>query len=308
VHALKQEERERTKLFNERFKVAAELLAGDQVGLRIAGVSAMASLADDWEAQRQMCVDTLIDTFKLAKDDPEVANKIFRALRSRLSLRWGAVSWSSLDFDFSGLEFHGADFSELRFGGTVIFDGAEFSGEQTSFERTTFDALRCHGTTFTDTVVNFRNAVFDGSLTEFVGCEFVRTKIDLRGSELRSRRLHFSRCEFTHSELNAQEMHLDTAAVRIEHSALAHSTLDLTDILGTDDDSRGSLGFLFVDGCKLEECEVLLRPLDPEYQFVWWRDNTLVGGTFEADPKPATWLKVRGEEPERLPTTSDEPQ
>ncbi|GLY48371.1 pentapeptide repeat-containing protein [Lentzea sp. NBRC 102530] len=297
LHALNQEEREHTKLFYERFKVAAELLAGEQIGLRVAGVSAMASLADDWEAQRQMCVDTLIDAAKLAKDDTEVVTKIFRAMRSRLDGQREAVSWSALTFDFSGFEFDGADFGGLRFESPVIFDGAEFTGELTSFDGTVFHGpLRFTGATFTETVVNFRDAVFAGRPSDFVGCTFDRTTIDLGGSELRSRRLHFDRCEFVSSELQAEDMNVDTAAVRIEHSALTDSTLNFTEMLGADAD-RGSLGFLFVEACTLVECTVLLRSLDPEHQFVWWRDNAVTGGTFEISPKPAKWLKVRGEEP-----------
>ncbi|MGI5503955.1 hypothetical protein [Lentzea sp. CA-135723] len=130
THALNQEERERTKLFNERFKVAAELLAGEQAGLRIAGVSAMAGLADDWEAQRQMCVDALIDTLKLRQDDTEVANKIFRTLRDRLGTSKEAGLWSKLNFDFTGMGFVDADFSERTFAGALIFDGAEFTEER----------------------------------------------------------------------------------------------------------------------------------------------------------------------------------
>jgi hypothetical protein len=255
-----------------------------------------------------MCVDTLIDTIKLAEDDTEVANKIFRALRSRLGTQPGAVSWTPLTFDFSGFKFDGADFSGLTFQGTVVFDGTEFTGEHTSFEQTRFDgALKCHGATFTGTVVNFRNAIFAGSPAEFVGCEFIRTTVDLRGSELRSRRLHFNRCEFTRSTVDARNMVLDTAAVRIERSLMADSTLNFSEVIGPGD-GRGSLGFLFVEGCSLAGCKVFLRPFDPKRDFVVWRDNTFEGGVLMATPRPATWVKVIGEEPEGLLTTRPEPQ
>lgn len=130
AHTLTQEERERTKLFNERYKVAAEMLSSEQIGLRIAGVSAMAGLADDWEAQRQTCVNALLDYLKLSSDghDTAVVNRIFRALRERLGTHRKAGPWSTLNFDFTGMTFVDADFSERTFEGEVIFDGAEFTG------------------------------------------------------------------------------------------------------------------------------------------------------------------------------------
>ncbi len=310
VHSLNQEERERTKLFNERFKVATELLNGDQAGLRIAGVAAMAGLADDWEAQRQMCVDTLIDHLKLPKDDndSEVTSKIFRALRERLGTHLRPGPWSPLNFDFSGLKFDEADFSERTFEGEVIFDGAEFTGDHTSFERTAFhNVLSCHGTRFIKTNVSFRDALFNGDPPEFVGCTFERTRLDLRGSELRSRRMYFYRCTFTLSDLDAENMRVDTAAVRIEHSTLVDSTLNFTDVLGATDE-RGSLGYLFIEGCELTGSDVMLLPLDPEHQFVWLRDNTFTGGSVYVYEDAPTWLKIRGEEPARLLTTSTESQ
>ncbi|WIM99949.1 hypothetical protein ACTOB_003619 [Actinoplanes oblitus] len=53
------ERRENTKLFNERFGKAAEQLGSDKAAVRLAGVYAMAGLADDWDTGRQTCIDVL---------------------------------------------------------------------------------------------------------------------------------------------------------------------------------------------------------------------------------------------------------
>lgn len=53
------EEREATRLLNERFTTAAGQLGDGQPAVRLAGVYAMAGLADDWPQQRQTCVDVL---------------------------------------------------------------------------------------------------------------------------------------------------------------------------------------------------------------------------------------------------------
>lgn len=229
AHSLNQEERERTKLFNERFKVAAELLSGEQAGLRIAGVSAMAGLADDWDAQRQMCVDALIDQLRLQEGDQgaEVANKIFRALRERLGTPREAGPWSALNFDFTGVRFVDADFSERTFAGAVIFDGAEFTGDHTSFERTAFHrtTLSCHGTTFTNTEVNFQDAYFRYTAMEFVGCTFDRATFNMRGMEASRRAIDFYRSDFISSSITGRDT--TVRLIRVELCTLADSTIDV---------------------------------------------------------------------------------
>jgi hypothetical protein len=50
---------QRTRTLNERFATAAEQLGSDKPAVRPAGVYAMAGLADDWEENRQTCVDVL---------------------------------------------------------------------------------------------------------------------------------------------------------------------------------------------------------------------------------------------------------
>lgn len=51
---------QRTRTLNERFATAAEQLGGDKPpAVQLAGVYAMAVLADDWEKYRQTCVDVL---------------------------------------------------------------------------------------------------------------------------------------------------------------------------------------------------------------------------------------------------------
>src|SRR5215467_5512118 len=51
---------QRTRTLNERFATAAEQLGGDKPpAVQLAGVYAMAVLADDWVKNRQTCVDVL---------------------------------------------------------------------------------------------------------------------------------------------------------------------------------------------------------------------------------------------------------
>jgi hypothetical protein len=51
---------QRTRTLNERFATAAGQLGSDKpAAVRLAGAYAMAGLADDWEENRQTCVDVL---------------------------------------------------------------------------------------------------------------------------------------------------------------------------------------------------------------------------------------------------------
>jgi hypothetical protein len=50
---------ERTSVFNGRFTAIAAQLGDKQPAVRLAGVHAMAGLADDWVENRQTCVDVL---------------------------------------------------------------------------------------------------------------------------------------------------------------------------------------------------------------------------------------------------------
>ena len=51
---------QRTRTLNERFATAADKLGDDKPpAMRLAGVYAMAGLADDWKKNRQTCIDVL---------------------------------------------------------------------------------------------------------------------------------------------------------------------------------------------------------------------------------------------------------
>jgi uncharacterized protein YjbI with pentapeptide repeats len=147
---------QRTRTLNERFATAAEQLGSDKPSaVRLAGVYAMAGLADDWEENRQTCVDVLCAYLRLSyqpnpgADAPEPARRASRASREvrhtvirviTAHLKDGAaVSWQGLNFDFTGVVFDGGDFSRARFsGGEVDFSDAEFSGGAVRFSNAEF--------------------------------------------------------------------------------------------------------------------------------------------------------------------------
>src|ERR1700761_7825017 len=145
---------QRTRTWNERFATAAEQVGSDKPAVRLAGVYAMAGLADDWEANRQTCVDVLCAYLRMPYEpDPgpseneekrlafegslEVRHTVIRVIAAHLK-KDAAVSWQSLNLDFTGVVFDGGDFSGAQFSGKVSFSGAVFSGGQVNFDGAVF--------------------------------------------------------------------------------------------------------------------------------------------------------------------------
>jgi uncharacterized protein YjbI with pentapeptide repeats len=193
---------QRTRTLNERFATAAEQLGSDKPAVRLAGVYAMAGLADDWEENRQTCVDVLCAYLRMpyepdpGQDVPETQQLAFQAIRevrhtvirvitAHLKIE-AAVSWQGLNFDFTGVVFDGGDFSSAmfsggrvnfsgaRFCGTVDFDHAEFSGGRVDFGRAEFSGGRVNffAALFLGGRVNFSGAWFSGATVNFGGARF----------------------------------------------------------------------------------------------------------------------------------------
>lgn len=203
-------DQERDRTLNERFATAADRLGDDKPSaVRLAGVYAMAGLADDWSENRQTCVDVLCAYLRLPHDpDPsdkappadraayranrEVRHTVIRVIGAHL--RAGApMSWQGLNFDFTGVVFDGGDFAGARFsGGTVSFDGAEFPGGLVHF----------HNAKFSGAEVNFRNAKFSGAAVFFSSAEFSGGEVRFGEAEFSGGLVHFGDAKFSGSTVN----------------------------------------------------------------------------------------------------------
>jgi hypothetical protein len=193
---------DRTRVFNERFTTIAAQLGDAQPAVRLAGVHAMAGLADDWKQNRQTCVDVLCAYLRLPYDpdpgdsaDPaarsayrasrEVRHTIIRLIGAHLRLG-AAVSWQGLNLDFTGVVFDGGDFvgAVFYYGGPVSFDGAVFYGGQVSFRGAWFSGgqVSFRGARFLGGEVSFRGARFLGGEVSFDGAEFFGGQVDFRGA------------------------------------------------------------------------------------------------------------------------------
>lgn len=207
------ETRERTRLFNERFATASGQLGHDQPAVRLAGIYAMAGLADDWPAHRQTCIDVLCAYLRMPYpelDDSflhdervawhrerEVRHTVVRVITAHLRDD-ATTSWCGHDFDFGGTNFDGGDFSRARFsGGTARFASAKFSG-WADFHRTDFSGgyVNFASTEFCGHGISFDQAKFCGGQVNFSRARFPDGEVRFPGAEFSSGEVDFGGAEF----------------------------------------------------------------------------------------------------------------
>ena len=193
---------QRTRTLNERFATAADKLAADRPAtVRLAGVYAMAGLADDWKENRQTCVDVLCGYLRMPYDpDPgeaedrlpflagrEVRHTVIRVITAHLR-EGAAVSWQGLNFDFTGVVFDGGDFRRAVFsGGVVDFHRAVFSGGLVGF----------HGAVFSGGTVGFTDARFYSGSVSFGSAKFSGGAIDFSSAGFLGGTVDFGRTGFS---------------------------------------------------------------------------------------------------------------
>lgn len=156
----------------------------------------MAGLADDWQENRQTCVDVICAYLQLpnepgpGSDAPgpqrlafrasqKVRHTVIRVITAHLR-EDAAESWQGLDFDFTGAVFDGGDFSRARFtGGTVDFTDAHFPVGHVDFRRAEFSAAIIFSfAQFSDGKVDFDYAEFSGATVWFIEDEVSGGTID----------------------------------------------------------------------------------------------------------------------------------
>lgn len=225
--------RDQVRLLTERFGSAAEQLGSTAAPVRLAGVYAMAALADEWEEQRQQCIDVLcgylrlpyvgdpgagqpstivsehtwpagigsgreILTYDLRAGEKEVRQSIFRVVARRLH-QGAAVSWSDKNFDFGGVLVEDLDLRGGIFAGELTsFRGATFTGKLTSFRGATFSAQRTSfgGATFASEVTSFGETRFSGDTTWFDDATFASSMTWFEAANFCSDRTLFDNAAF----------------------------------------------------------------------------------------------------------------
>jgi len=219
---------QRTRTLNERFASAAEQLGSDKPAVRLAGVYAMAGLADDWAENAQTCVDVLCAFLRLpyepdpGQDAPEPQRLAFQAIQEvrhtvirviTAHLKKNATTpWQGLNFDFTGVvfDFDDGDFSNTRFSGCeVYFTGAQFSGGKVYFS----DAQFCGGEVdfadaqFSSGTVSFGAAQFSGGTVSFAGAQFSGGEVYFRTARFSGGTVDFRDARFSGGTVDFSDAH-----------------------------------------------------------------------------------------------------
>jgi uncharacterized protein YjbI with pentapeptide repeats len=226
---------DRLRVFNERFTAIAAQLGAEQPAVRLAGVHAMAGLAEDWTENQQTCIDVLCAYLRLPYDpDPgedavpadraayranrEVRHTIIRLIGAHLR-EGAAVSWQGLNLDFTGVVFDGGDFSRAEFsGGTIDFGGARFCGGEVSFAYARFSGGE----------VSFAGAEFSGGEIDFTRAEFSGGEIDFTGAEFSSGEVLFGAADFSGGEVSFAEAKFSGGTVIFGGARFSDGEIDFT--------------------------------------------------------------------------------
>jgi Pentapeptide repeats (9 copies) len=247
------EDREAARLFNERFGETAGQLGHDNAAVRLAGVYAMARLADDWPAQRQTCVDVLCAYLRMPyQPDPgpdappadqqdyrslrEVRHTVIRVITAHLqpgnSRTPTAQDWRGLSLDFTGTVFDGGNFGGAEFtGGEVRFGGARFGGGEVSFGGAEFTGgeVRFGGARFGGGRVRFGLAEFAGGEVGFDSAQFTGGRVSFHGAEFTGGRVGFGRARFGGGAVSFGSAQFAGGAVSFGSARFAGGAVDFSD-------------------------------------------------------------------------------
>lgn len=167
-----------------RFESAARQIGDENGAVRLAGLYAMAQLADVWLESQQACIEVLCAHARqpaqtACKHDSTidsratVLNIVAEHLRPRSPNSSKRPSWDGCEFNLSGAAIKSANLSHVMLrGGWLRLDGAHFSG------RTNFD-----GAKFMGAEVTFEDAFFESkSRVSFDDTQFLKGRVSFNRS------------------------------------------------------------------------------------------------------------------------------
>jgi uncharacterized protein YjbI with pentapeptide repeats len=221
------ERREDVRVLNERFATAASQLGSDSAAVRLAGVYAMAGLADDWSEQRQTIIDVLCAFLRMpyaARPEGEdssnhaiwlhqrmVRHTVIRVIANHLQAE-SPVSWHGHDFDFSDAVFDGGDFADCYFSNVSLdFTGALFIRGETSFI----------GSRFSDCEIKFDWAQFSGGHVNFSNCDILDgCGMSFIAADIGGGMISFGDAEWIGSRLSGGSINFSAADLKSKGSVL----------------------------------------------------------------------------------------
>lgn len=230
------DEREVSRLFTETFDGAGEKLGSEHAVVRLAGVHALARLADEAPEGRddlvQMVIDVLCAYLRMPYTPapgllPKSANKARREEHHERELEFASIRevrhtiiriignhlreptrWRGKNYDFTGTVFDGGDLSRaVFFGGRVDFSDAKITGSKVSF----YEAEFC-------STVIFRRAEFAGGIVDFSRAKITGGMVDFDFAKFSGARVSFNMAEFTGGTVTLIRTEFASAVVTFQGS------------------------------------------------------------------------------------------
>jgi uncharacterized protein YjbI with pentapeptide repeats len=221
-------EREVSKLFTDTFDSASDKLGSEHAAVRLAGVHALARLADEAPEEREDLVQMVIDVLcaylrmpytatpaplpknasKTRREEHrqrelefvslrEVRHTIIRIIGNHLREN---TRWRGKNYDLTGVVFDGGDLRGAHFtGGEVSFHEAEFNGEIVAFHgaRFTGGEVDFSRAKFTSGQLNLSRASFTGGEVSFQGARFTGGEADFHDATFTGGKVDFLLTKFT---------------------------------------------------------------------------------------------------------------
>ncbi|MFJ8230538.1 pentapeptide repeat-containing protein [Streptomyces sp. NPDC094448] len=185
--------RERDRLFTDRFTMAAEQLGHEAAAVRLAGMYALARIADDSERDRETCMNVICAYLRMPYEalsspvdraEGNVRLAAQRLLEERLRPNHPHF-WKNADVDLSGASLDSASFGRAvfqkavfiraQFHGNTIFGVAQFEW-RTWFDEAVFHDRVWFGHSRFKEQVSFTDAKFHSSAL-FVSASFEHASV-----------------------------------------------------------------------------------------------------------------------------------
>ncbi|MEU0490808.1 pentapeptide repeat-containing protein [Nocardiopsis sp. NPDC006139] len=264
-------EREVAKLFTDTFDSASDKLGSEHAAVRLAGVHALARLADDApsEEEVQMVIDVLCAYLRMpytprpAEPSGQSDFSVFPTVPSTTAVDLGRLRSTEhedtqrekqkvtqeeyrkrvLEFE----SFQQVRHTIIRIIGNRLREDTRWRGKDYDFTGVVFDGGDLYGVHFSGGRVSFAGAVFIGGTVDFDGAKFTDGTVSFLGAKFSAERVSFAGAVFTGGLVNFHRALFTDGRVSFTGAVFTGGTVDFSGAEFT----GGTIDFLgaaFTDG------------------------------------------------------------
>ncbi len=267
-----------------RYAAATDQLGHSSAAVRLAGAYALARLADDWDEQRQVCIDVLCaylrmpyerdaESMNYRQGEKSVRSSIVKIIGDHLQDPYSPTTWCGHDLDFTGAVFDDGSLAGSHFvAGEILFDRAIFCGEF-RFDGSVFSGGHVSFclARFVDGSVNFYRATFSGGWVRWdmarctggdlllAATTFSGGKVTFVHADFKAGRLFMERADFCGSEVNFDGTHFRGTSVTFADATFRGGEVSLERAVIEDSHSDVSEG-----GVRVGEGQIIWGPFQPQ--------------------------------------------